>query len=57
MLVDRCTDTRTERTYEVIEERRAIRFEPCGVVSHNPNDIRERYCAVCHVFVEKEKEK
>ncbi len=24
----------------------------CGAVSHNPNDIRERYCGRCHVFAE-----
>jgi hypothetical protein len=23
----------------------------CGTVSHNPNDVRERYCGRCHVFV------
>jgi len=22
----------------------------CGMVSHNPNDVRERYCGNCHVF-------
>jgi hypothetical protein len=24
----------------------------CGAVSYNPNDIRERYCGRCHVFVD-----
>lgn len=24
----------------------------CGAVSFNPNDIRERYCGRCHVFVD-----
>jgi hypothetical protein len=23
----------------------------CGAVSHNPNDVRMRYCARCHVFM------
>ncbi len=23
----------------------------CGAVSHNPNDVRERYCVRCHVFI------
>lgn len=23
----------------------------CGGVSHNPNDLAERYCVRCHVFV------
>jgi hypothetical protein len=22
----------------------------CGMVSHNPNDVRERYCGACHAF-------
>ena len=22
----------------------------CGTVSHNPNDVRERYCGACHAF-------
>jgi len=22
----------------------------CGITSHNPNDIRERYCGRCHEF-------
>lgn len=22
----------------------------CCMTSHNPNDIEQRYCAVCHVF-------
>lgn len=24
----------------------------CGAVSYNPNDLRERYCGRCHVFVD-----
>ena len=24
----------------------------CGAESHNPNDVRERYCGRCHVFVD-----
>lgn len=22
----------------------------CGLISYNPNDIRERYCGACHRF-------
>lgn len=22
----------------------------CGMISHNPNDVRERYCGHCHAF-------
>jgi hypothetical protein len=24
----------------------------CGLVSHNANDMRERYCVRCHLFVD-----
>jgi hypothetical protein len=24
----------------------------CGAVSHNPNDLDQRYCGRCHVFVD-----
>lgn len=26
----------------------------CGAVSHNPNDLAQRYCGRCHVFVDDE---
>lgn len=29
-----------------------IRCPKCGMVSYNPNDIRERYCGNCHAFHE-----
>jgi len=35
-----------------------LRTEPaficprCGTISHNPNDLAQRYCAHCHVFVD-----
>lgn len=28
----------------------AIQCLVCGRVSHNPNDVAERYCGYCHVF-------
>ena len=30
----------------------SFRCPRCGAVSYNPNDIRERYCGRCHVFVD-----
>jgi hypothetical protein len=36
------------------EDNSAIMFLPCGFVSFNPNDARERYCALCHRFMETE---
>jgi hypothetical protein len=29
-----------------------FRCPRCGAVSYNPNDLRERYCGRCHVFVD-----
>lgn len=36
----------------VAPDGRSITFLPCGVTSHNANDVRERYCARCHRFME-----
>jgi hypothetical protein len=36
----------------VASEPPAFRCPRCGAVSYNPNDIRERYCGRCHVFVD-----
>ena len=38
----------------VIVERQApsITCPTCGAVSHNPNDIAQRYCGHCHQFHE-----
>jgi hypothetical protein len=32
---------------------KAIICFTCGLVSHNPNDVEQRYCGNCHVFHEK----
>jgi hypothetical protein len=39
-------------TYEILNHGKAIKCLRCNRISHNPNDIRERYCANCHVFHE-----
>jgi hypothetical protein len=38
-------------SYEIIEEGRAIKFAPCGIVSHNLNDVRHFYCASCKRYM------
>lgn len=35
------------RSYQLLEDGKAIRFLPCGVTSHHPEDARQRYCARC----------
>ena len=32
--------------------RAAFKCPRCGAVSFNPNDLRERYCGACDVFVD-----
>lgn len=31
----------------VAADGRSILFMPCGLRSHNPNDIKHKYCAAC----------
>jgi hypothetical protein len=31
---------------------RSFTCEQCGATSHNPNDVRERYCGNCHKFAD-----
>lgn len=38
-------------TCAVIEDGAAIRFSPCGITSHNQNDVANRYCGACHRFI------
>lgn len=30
----------------------SITCPKCGMTSHNPNDVRERYCGNCQVFID-----
>lgn len=39
-------------SFEVAPDGKSITFLPCMVTSHNPNDVRERYCARCHRWLE-----
>lgn len=39
-------------TYQIIDGGMAIRFLPCGMVSHNANDVINHYCARCHRFID-----
>lgn len=41
----------TFATCVVDPDRQWIRFNPCGVVSRNKNDIENKYCAKCHRFI------
>lgn len=36
--------------YQILEDGRAIKCLTCGLTSHHPQDVAERYCGNCHVF-------
>ena len=43
--------------YEIItgaDSTKAIRCRACGLISHHPEDVANRYCARCSVFHEQE---
>lgn len=39
-------------TCVISDDGRTIMFLPCGALSFNSNDVRERYCIRCHRFME-----
>jgi hypothetical protein len=48
-------DLRAELTAEAdAAARPSFACPRCGAVSYNPNDVLERYCGACHVFVDDE---
>jgi ribosomal protein L37E len=43
-------------TYEILRNEKgqeSIRCRLCGRESFHPDDVKERYCAFCHVFHQK----
>lgn len=36
----------------ISDDGTSITFTPCGNVSHNPQDVANRYCARCNRFME-----
>ena len=46
-----------ERTFEIIDTDQAVGGQAlkclkCGMVSYNPNDVKQRYCGKCHEFLD-----
>jgi len=39
-------------TYRIEQQGAAITCLRCGVTSHHPEDVKNRYCGRCHVFHE-----
>jgi ribosomal protein L37E len=52
--VDSCGDL---GTFTLLGNGTAIRCNRCGRVSHDPIDVRDRYCAWCHTFLRREQER
>jgi protein-arginine kinase activator protein McsA len=45
--------TRSQRAIDdaaAYEAEHSITCPQCGMTSHNPNDVRERYCGNCHQY-------
>jgi len=40
--------------YLIVNHGKAIMCLKCGIVSHNPNDLAQRYCGACHVLLGQE---
>lgn len=38
------------RSYEVVEDGKAIRCCICTLTSYNPDDVKNLYCGHCHIF-------
>lgn len=38
-------------THIASDDGKTIMFLPCGTISFNANDVRKRYCALCHRFI------
>lgn len=41
-----------EITYTIAEDSSSITFQPCGVTTRHPMDVRQKYCPVCHRFMD-----
>jgi hypothetical protein len=37
-------------TYTIAADGKSITCHLCGRTSHNPNDVREKFCGCCCVF-------
>lgn len=38
-------------TFQVAQDGLSITFQPCGTTSYHPDDIKNRYCPLCHRFI------
>ena len=43
---------KTIQTFRLMNDDTAIKCLICGLVSHHPEDVKQRYCASCHQFHE-----
>ena len=38
------------KTYRIVENGKAIQCLRCQMISHNLNDVSQKYCGHCHLF-------
>jgi len=41
-----------ELRFVILDGGKAIKCRACGMTSHHPEDVRQRYCGNCHEFHE-----
>ena len=41
---------KSDKTFEIVEDGRAIKCLLCGRTSWHPKDVEHRYCGNCEVF-------
>ncbi len=41
-----------EITCTIAADGKSITFQPCGMTSHNPSDVEQRYCIRCHRWMD-----
>ena len=41
-----------DERYTIAPDGRSITCRTCGLTSYNPNDVAQRFCGNCHVFLD-----
>ena len=41
-----------QATYTILYDGQAMRCHFCGKVTYHPEDVKQKYCAYCHLFLD-----
>lgn len=44
------TEAGKGQSYEIVKDGKAIHCLLCGLTSHHPEDVRQRFCVRCNYF-------